>query len=726
MTTGEAESLPGFSSLKELYLSVADEDSASYEAFIQKFHRAADGNPATLRRMTRQIRGKTGRVRDGRSQDFQFVAYDGEGWDDKYVLLANSLGEHIIADEGERLTTRECLEFLTGRYDFNVKRVFFSFGYDVNHILRDLDDEKLGMLLRGWIVEYEGFRIHYIPGKMLIVNNYKFYDVFSFFQKSFIKVVESQLGKEHVTPTLIEGKAGRGSFDKWDPDAILAYNAEELDLMVRVMDRLRDSFDRIDTRLTDWYGPGAVAKHWFTKHGIAPSERMSPGAVIALNSAYYGGRFEQPVLGRIRNVWEYDLHSAYPSAMSGMPYFRSWHRSKTRKFTGNESEYSIWHISFDLREDQRQLQMNDKSVRPKDFMPLPVRDRDGRICYPMVGRGWYWFPEIKVMLDNFPLAEIKIHDGYVASTEGRPFAWVRELYDHRAELKSRGDGTEFAIKVGLNSLYGKCAQRVGNNKFFSLSWAGYITALTRARIARAGYQAGNGHVLGFATDAVFTDAPVPGLDIGPGLGQWEESRFVEATFFQVGVYRTVRTRDDGSMVTEDRYRGSAMRRGIDDIIKQLREHPDEYPRVKRTLFVSHGMALQSPQIHGPRRLTFAQNEVVLKIDAPYKRHYHGFTTGYRHTENGMPVEIHNFRRLLTRRIDSEPKVCAEDNQWVFSRERLFGSLPLGNVESQPHPIKDANTQRLIEDAEQVAAEEGYDEFEAAEPLPIISEVGMMD
>jgi hypothetical protein len=36
--------------------------------------------------------------------------------------------------------------------------------------------------------------------------------------------------------------------------------------------------------------------------------------------AYYGGRFEVGAVGRLsQEIWEYDIHSAYPSQMSKLP-----------------------------------------------------------------------------------------------------------------------------------------------------------------------------------------------------------------------------------------------------------------------------------------------------------------------------------------------------------------------------------------------------------------------
>src|ERR1035437_7781587 len=458
----------------------------------------------------------------------------------------------------------------------------------------------------------------------------------------------------------------------------------------------------IGVNITEWYGPGAVAKFWFKEFEVLPKESHTVGSIAALNSAYYGGRFEQIVLGKVRNIYEYDIPSAYPSAMVDMPYFRSWRQVKRAAFK-TANKYSIWQVTFDLRSSKL------------DFGPLPIRSKDGRICYPLVGKGWYWYEEIKVMLDFFPTAKVQIHEGYVARTEGQPFDWIGWLYDYRMKLKGTGNLSQYAIKVGLNSLYGKCAQRVGRNPYFSLSWAGYITASTRAKLARAAYEAGSEHILGFATDALFSDTKLSLSQSNNNLGGWEESFFGVATFFQSGVYRLVAA--DGTI--HDRYRGSPLRRGIDDVIDQLQRYPSRYPRVKIARFISNLLAIKAPEAYGPHRNKFIQVVYEIKIDAPYKRHYDGLSTFK--TVDGKTTIHHNFRKLLTQPITSDPKVFAGDNVSLMSDYYLYDKIKPTDIESQPPPMKDANTQRLLEDAGPVGVEEGYDGVAKVELLPVVED-----
>jgi hypothetical protein len=113
-----------------------------------------------------------------------------------------------------------------------------------------------------------------------------------------------------------------------------------------------------------------------------------------------------------------------------------------------------------------------------------------------------------------------VHDLWIARCDCncRPFDWVRDLYEQRRRLGSNTRG--YVLKLVLNSLYGKLAQRTGRGPYYDAAAAGLITAITRARLIEAIGQDPEAVAM-LATDAVFSTCPLT-LDIGEGLGQWEE------------------------------------------------------------------------------------------------------------------------------------------------------------------------------------------------------------
>jgi hypothetical protein len=112
------------------------------------------------------------------------------------------------------------------------------------------------------------------------------------------------------------------------------------------------------------------------------------------------------------------------------------------------------------------------------------------------------------------------------------FDWVEPLYDYRQSIGSQGPG--YPIKLGINSLYGKLAQRKGNGIYHNMIWAGLITAGTRAKLMSAIALAPEAIIM-VATDAVYSLQPLD-LPVGKRLGDWELAELEDLFIVQPGLY----------------------------------------------------------------------------------------------------------------------------------------------------------------------------------------------
>jgi hypothetical protein len=167
-------------------------------------------------------------------------------------------------------------------------------------------------------------------------------------------------------------------------------------------------------------------------------------------------------------------------------------------------------------------------------------------------------------------------------------------------LKNAGDFGQIIIKLGLNSLYGKCAQSIGGKvigkladgteiharpTYQSFVWAGMITSGTRASILDAIRQ---GDVVSIATDGVISRTPID-LNVGDELGTWDYKKIEQFTSVQNGVYRYAGS--DGAWKV--RARGFSGREfDFDKLLiafKNKREHAQVESSVNR--FVGIGSAL---------------------------------------------------------------------------------------------------------------------------------------
>lgn len=509
----------------------------------------------------------------------RFIGIDGEGYTDdsgqhQYMLLVASedgpKGERWGASlyTGRPLTTEDILTWLVSLGRNATPRdvyVGFFFDYDVTMILRDIlrDDPDVMQELvkpldereRGW-TRWGRFDLMYTPRKHLKVKRYganrgkalTIHDTRTFFQTSFVKALRTFNVGDPDQVAEIERMKGERSRFRFPDDVIEIhrYCEEECVLLARLVGVLRDRF--VGAKLSPWpyEGPGPVAGTVLKARGMRHSEEHIPATVHDLaRQAYYGGRFETLAHGTLGvPIYEYDIKSAYPAAMLRLPclvhgewiehdvsgLYHPTPEDVSEFFTGpmyrsdTVKPYPLWvgPVEWDCLGSAG-------AEEPGAAGPLPWRFPDGAINFPLRGRGVYWSVELPPYARPIGPAWV-----YVNQCDCRPFKWVEDMYVRRRRMEAEAKGSGLPLKLVLNSLYGKLAQRIGKRPFYNPVWAGLITAMTRRMV----YDVYRNHpVVMFATDAVFTTEPAPELTIGEGLGQWEEvGPYRDLTIFQPGVY----------------------------------------------------------------------------------------------------------------------------------------------------------------------------------------------
>lgn len=551
-----------------------------------------------------------------RSSPKRFIAIDGEGIDNRYVLLAASTGDELLSHRG--LSTERCFRFLERLKQRNPDSVLVGFGisYDVHMMFRDLDDETLKAILfpeEKDFIEWGEWSILYFPRKILKLRRKgvetTLFDVMSFFQgHGFVSMVEKILGEKHAE--LEAGKSQRAVFAWQDIEAIKSYNRLELALLVRTMEKLDGLFKAEKINLRRYHGPGAVADFLLGSQGIKLHkdypQYIEDDVPVSLwhawDCAYYGGRIETRTVGTVKNVYVYDLNSAYPAAaclLNRMRHATSW---EWRKGASDIQEDGVYLVSW-------------KIARSEPWGPFPWRDKAGRIFFPRDGRSWIYGVELLAAMKSYP-GKIKILESWSQPPQDRcklaeniP-AW----YERRQELKKQGSLAELVWKLFLNSLYGKFAQRVGLAPYRCLPWAGFITAWTRAQLLDAirGYES---QIIAFGTDGIFSRCKLP-LPLNNRLGGWKQERYRSLLCIMNGFYHL-----DGKLAKKSATRGigKAFALPWSDIVMMLNK--DGVIKTTQRAFVTHTMALHFPKRFGEDRLTFID---ILKTLDPFsssKRHF---------------------------------------------------------------------------------------------------------
>jgi len=238
------------------------------------------------------------------------------------------------------------------------------------------------------------------------------WDALSFFQARFVDALESYFseylhterigGIPHEIITWPDGflldlthmkqmKNNRRSFTLAQLEQeIIPYCHDEVIALVRLMERLRDYLGEAKIELSRWDGTGTCAATLLRQEGVKEHlqevipEKESYRAQL---KAYSAGRLELGQFGvYIGKVFNYDLHSAFPSVMPELPSLTNgmWRKVKGKSNKLYSLTYVKWSFDWTL-----------------PYFPFFWRDKNGSIYYPYEGEGWYYKPEIDAALKAF-------------------------------------------------------------------------------------------------------------------------------------------------------------------------------------------------------------------------------------------------------------------------------------------------------------------------------------
>jgi hypothetical protein len=496
----------------------------------------------------------------------QFIAWDGEGINRKgegkpqsYVLFGCSTGDRISSTG--HLHTFELLDFIIGvgeRFPSAV-HVGFAFNYDSNMIVQSLNQQTLKVLYENGRVSINRpgvgrYHVQLRASKWFSVSFYpptighkkkarpkttvKIYDLFGFFGKSFIKAYEELVGP--VPDVVMEGKAARNEFDRMDSAYVETYWVAEIQMLRELAEELRRRLYGAGFRITQWHGPGALASYALRQHSMKDHMAESPEPVReAARYGYAGGRFEIFQLGRSTGpIYSIDINSAYPNAIRRLPSLANGHWTHCMGKPSQLAYFGIYRV--------RLLPQPGDTWFERRPGPLFHRDKMGSISFPWVLEGWYWSPEVRNLLSLAP-ERYDIIEGWEFlgfSDFGPPFKWVEEMYDRRRKWKAEGIGAQLGLKLAMNSLYGKMAQRVGWDEekkraptWHQLEWAGWVTSLTRAMLWRVMSRIPVEKIIAVETDGLYTTVHPDelGIKASDELGGWTIEEYDEILYVQSGM-----------------------------------------------------------------------------------------------------------------------------------------------------------------------------------------------
>lgn len=493
------------------------------------------------------------------AHELTFVGVDGEGVTEpdgthRYVLL--TIGDEAVHRDGKTLTFHDVCAALWEHFTLHKDAVYVGFylGYDFAQWLRELPPERAHILLspegiakrqrkviahappfpvrwNGWEFDFLGFRRFRLrpekdQGSWLYVC-----DAGPFFQSSLLSALDpSAWDASVITPQeyalIAEGKARRAdaTFDA----AMMTYNAAENRALAAVMTEVNRGLTSVGIKLSraQWIGPGQAAGEWLRMQGAQKRDeliRTVPGPVLRTGArAYSGGWFETAAHGHVGTVYEHDINSAYPAAIATLPCLRhgTWEHHRGRP--AEPGTLTLCRVSA--------------YSQAATLAPLQHRLRDGRMAHPLRTAGWHWAHELTAAVAVDPHLRLQWHETWTYRPCGcpPPLRAIADLYTERKRVgKNSAHGR--AIKLIINSVYGKLAQSVGGATFANPIHAGLVTSLTRTQLLYAIASTDPANVLMTATDAVYSTVPLA-VPLGDALGAWERQVRPGMTIQLPGLY----------------------------------------------------------------------------------------------------------------------------------------------------------------------------------------------
>lgn len=578
------------------------------------------------------------------------VTIDTETEDGDIFLIADSNGKYL---EYPDITFESVAKFLL-RFDNGYWVFFYNIGYDAECILKLLPKEVLNSYnsKKELKFEYNDYSIHYIDRKQFTIRKGNHvvvcHDIAQYYDnRPLLAAYKDSIGKALDTGYL-EIKAIRQDFKLWrylrNKKAIRRYCIEDCRMTKELADKWIDTFSRqFEFLPRNWISSGYLAEKVLIYNNVhIPYFHDISYSVQELAwKAFYGGRFELIQRGFIGKCWLYDINSAYPYALTQLPDITKGRWISSAKIEP-DAALGLFHIRAKI----------DNSVK---VAPFPFRTKTNKIIYPVGEFETYvTLEELKVVRDDSRISYEIIESYQFIPDEncGYPFRdFIEKQYYLRLDLKARGDPLEKAIKIVLNSMYGKMAQRVNNRmgNLFNSVIASFITGFTRAHLYKFMKEHNlEKHVVAFATDSVAVRKGIHDLN-SRKLGEMKlDKQGDDAIFLSNGFYR---------------FNGKWKQRGvgydrekkleIEHLATRVREDGQLYIEVKSTRTTHVKGAILYNKLKSIGKIEVYEKKINLNSDK--KRFWSSDLTSLNDNSScdSVPININLVSDIIAKRSDIE-------------------------------------------------------------------------
>lgn len=380
------------------------------------------------------------------------MAFDSETEEGYTRLIADSNGDKIALG-----SLKDYLTFLSHRNYRESVNWWYNLSYDQNSLLKFLDrDQRKEMIIKNQI-DVEGFRISIIPNKELqistlvkdeynkdgsqkIARSIFFYDLAQFYDFKPLKTLAKLVNMEKVEVEDISNI----NWQKYQIDA--TYHKLIIDRCVidskitkLLADKLTKEINKV-VIVNKYKSKATIARQYVLENLKKKLDLPDYGLLQASLDCFHAGHIETMTMGSFENIYNADINSAYPYAMSQLPSTEGIYL-RNRNYEP-DAIYSYYKIIIDYHND----------------FSSPLWFAKGANNYHANGlfNTWITKPEYEFLISSGfnPIIEKAYHLKKTSQTI-KPFEnLINDLYERRMQAKREKDPIEKVIKVILNSMYG--------------------------------------------------------------------------------------------------------------------------------------------------------------------------------------------------------------------------------------------------------------------------------
>ena len=484
----------------------------------------------------------------------------------------------------------------------NLKTIYFTWNlrYDAQAILKLLPYDELIKVWKEKKIEYKGYRITYIPSKLLRISKIEskqgavhLYDCSQYYGHASLNSMAEKYLNEKKLETVSGEEIGK-SRKYYDENyvEIVKYCKHDAELTLRLANLAMENIENLGYNTKNPISPATISARKQIERGYPVKLTKMQGNelkanIIAMRS-YGGGVFATYKRGIFnRKLYDYDVNSCYPNIMQDLP---DWRNGEFVAIEEKPETFEYGWILCDVDSEFIPQRGNEQYTVKEIYEGIgewEMKYTAKKVTYPtglrtavITTEEYRWLKShgeyVKWLDEGY--GWVKTSDTYI-----NPFLWVKDMFKKRQEAKKDNPSLAQTMKIMMNSIYGKTAEKKnGIGILTNFCYASYITARARLQmfdVVKENYDI----IVNVATDGILSLKPLA-LSLSPELGAWEYTEYKRGIVIGNGIRQLWLA--DGSFVTHARGITSDRNYDLEKVMKERRD--ESFINVGRTRVIQLG------------------------------------------------------------------------------------------------------------------------------------------